>query len=176
MSELILTTAKGGQFWVDYVDTTAPENFNVFYFENESDEQPQAVATDSEDWYDAIDQLRGYCPNEALGQLWAKAHPLPDHVETDTSADDIFEGEAIRFSGTASYYRDLLPAFNFDVFIPFVGDELGAHFVSIDWHNGGPEHLALAEELLTRYLETKVKDAAELKAREFIEANKGEEL
>lgn len=63
MSELILKTVSGSEFWRDSDDCTAPGNFNIFYFTSHDEEMPEAVATDCDSYEDAFDQLSGDCPD-----------------------------------------------------------------------------------------------------------------
>lgn len=95
MSELILKTKAGAEFWTDTDDCTAEDNFNVFYFASHDDEQPQAVASDCESWAAAADQLAGYVKPadwEAFKYEFLSAQvPIVESVDIDLSSRDTFD-------------------------------------------------------------------------------------
>ena len=154
MSELILKTKAGAEFWTDTDDCTAEGDFNVFYFASHDDEQPQAVATDCESWATAADQLAGYVKPadwEAFKYEFLSAHvPIVESVDIDLSSRDTFDAgtdtEYSAVSGIAWLADQFVPddadecALVFNLYIP----AYGAAYVS--FCSPLPESLAMAEE------------------------------
>ena len=97
MSELILKTKAGAEFWTDTDDCTAEGNFNVFYFASHDDEQPQAVANDCDSWAAAADQLAGYVKPtdwEAFKYEFLSARaPIVESVSIDFRSRDTFDAD-----------------------------------------------------------------------------------
>lgn len=154
MSELILKTKTGAEFWTDTDDCTAEGNFNVFYFASHDDEQPQAVATDCDSWAAAADQLAGYVKpvdfDDFERELVREKNPIFDFVTVDGGSRDIFDAdtdtEYHALTGTAWLSDRYTPegadecVLVFNLYIP----AYGAAYVS--FCSPLPESLALAEE------------------------------
>lgn len=154
MSELVLKTRAGAEFWTDTDDCTAEGNFNVFYFASHNDEQPQAVASDCDSWAAAADQLAGYVKPadwEAFKYEFLSAQvPIVESVDIDLSSRDTFDAgtdtEYSAVTGTAwlsNHFADENEsAIVFNLYVP----AYGAAYVS--FCSPLPTSVSLAEETL----------------------------
>lgn len=154
MSELILKTKTGAEFWTDTDDCTAEGDFNVFYFASHDDEQPQAVATDCDSWAAAADQLAGYVkPDdwEAFKYEFLSVQvPIVESIDIDLSSRDTFDAgtdtEYSAVTGTAwlsdSFADEDERALVFNLYVP----AYGAAYVS--FCSPLPPSISLAEETL----------------------------
>ena len=154
MSELILNTRAGGEFWTDSLDCTADDHFNVFYFAAHDDEQPEAVAYDCDSWAAAADELAGYVKpadfEEFKREFVAAKSPIFDAVEIDWSSRDVFlQGDAdefTRFSGIAYLSEKYAPADQNALLFNLRVNLFGAPWVK--WLSPLPASVSLAPEKL----------------------------
>ena len=154
MSELILKTKAGAEFWTDTDDCTAEGNFNVFYFASHDDEQPQAVATDCDSWAAAADQLAGYVKPadwEVFKYEFLSAQvPIVESVDIDLSSRDTFDAgtdtEYSAVSGIAwlsNHFADENEsAIVFNLYVPAYGSAY------VSFCSPLPAPVALGEETL----------------------------
>lgn len=164
MSELILKTVSGSEFWRDSDDCTAPGNFNIFYFTSHDEEMPEAVATDCDSYEDAFDQLSGYCPDIDLERfkqafIAAPTGKIFEDVNVDLGSRDQFdEGSDTEYSSVTGlawlseqYANENEKAIVFNLIVP----TWSAAYVS--FCSPLPANIALAEETL----EAAILDATE---------------
>lgn len=154
MSELILKTRAGGEFWTDSDDCTAEGNFNVFYFASHDDEQPQAVATDCDSWAAAADQLAGYVKpadwEDFKHEFLSDSTPIFDSVDVDWGSHDFFNlgmtTQYRRFTGFAYLHTDSYAPVRepliFNLYVPLIG------LPYIDWVSELPAGVCLGTERL----------------------------
>lgn len=164
MSELILKTVSGSEFWRDSDDCTAPGNFNIFYFTSHDEEMPEAVATDCDSYEDAFDQLSGYCPDIDLERfkqafITGPVGKIFEAVNVDLGSRDTFDAgtdtEYGSVTGTAwlldKYATEKETAIVFNLIVPTWST---AYVVLC---SPVPANIALAEETI----EAAILDATE---------------
>ena len=154
MSELILKTKAGAEFWTDTDDCTAEGHFNVFYFAAHDDEQPQAVASDCDSWAAAADQLAGYVKpvdfDEFEREFIRDKNPIFTLVTVDSGSRDTFDAgtdtEYSAVTGTAwlsNHFADENEsAIVFNLYVPAYGSAY------VSFCSPLPASVSLAEETL----------------------------